>query len=533
LFELLENEKMKRRKFIESSLILGGAAAAPAGLAAGMKVAQPCDDTGAVGHSFAAYTRLGVIQPKSSDQITDSYWGIQAGAFDDKTLAMAKAIGVKWTRIIMGWDGIEKQKGQFDWSRMDATLDALLKFGITPFVTLSRGNPLYTGIGRYDDPKLAAIYGDSPAPPLDDAGHAAWLVFVEKAIKRYMDRIRHWEVWNEPNHRKYWGAPPDGEDYGKLVRITVRKIRSLYPEAKIIAGSTAGIRPEFFDTFLAHCEPELIDVMSFHNYGARPENRAYRMEAFKKVLDKYNPDFEIWQGECGIASQSRTTGYRGTGPWGHNIQAKWLLRQSFVDTWFCQATLSNYFKLFDEGSPAPGPTKRELTDLDKRFGAPERNGSRMHAEGINQKCILSAGSGEPKPAYFAYQNLCAAMDSRYRRADPKYRFRVTDTGHFYGIGEFEDAFPSVPLLASYVSANPAFLAYSLPWFPQEEVAKYATVSLQVKAGFREPVLLDLLTGNVYVLEQFETASGKTTFEQLPLADYPMVIAERSELTVKS
>ena len=520
---------MKRRKFIESSLIVGGAAATSTGMAAGSVIGSACDDNSTAENSFAGFAKLGRLQPRSSDQIEGSYWGIQAGAFDEKTLSMARAIGVKWTRVLFGWGGVEKKKGQFDWSRTDETVDALLRFGITPFVTLTNGNAMYTGIGRYDDARLAAIYGDSPAPPLDDTTRAAWLVFVEHAIERYKDRIRYWEVWNEPNHRKYWGAPPDGEDYGKLVKVTVRKIRSLYPDAKIIAGSTAAISPEFCDKFLAHCEPELIDIMSFHNYGTRPENRVYRMTELKEVLDKYNPGFDIWQGECGMASQSRTTGYRGTGPWGHNIQAKWLLRQSFVDTWFCQATLSNYFKLSDDKSPTPGPTQRKLTDLDKKFGAPERDGSRMHADGINEKCILFAQTGQPKPAYFAYQNLCSAMDSRYRRIDPEYRFRITDTGHFYGIGEYEDAFPSVPLLASYQSAKAAFLAYWLPWFPQENVAKYATVSLDVKAGFTEPVLVDLLTGNVYALQEFETVAGKTKFGKLPLADYPMAIAERSEL----
>jgi hypothetical protein len=359
------------------------------------------------------------------------------------------------------------------------------------------------------------------------------LKFVGAAIERYKDRIRYWEVWNEPNHRKYWGAPPDGEVYGDLVRITVEKIRSLHPDAKIIAGSMAGISADFSDKFLSRCNPKLIDIISFHNYGSRPEERAYRVPDFKKVLDKYNPDFEIWQGECGVASQSRTTGYRGTGPWGLNVQAKWLLRQSFVDTWFCHATLSNYFKLFDNGDLTPEPTERVLSELDKKFGAPERRGSRVHANGVNQKCLLFAGEGRPKPAYFAYQNLCSAMDSRFKRIDPEYRFRVVDAGQFHGIGEFEDVFPSVPLLASYQSDDAAFLAYWLPWIPQESVAEMATVSLEVQAAFTDPVLLDLMTGKVYEVEEFESSPGVTSFGHLPLADYPMAIAERSELTVKS
>ncbi len=524
---------MKRRKFLKSSLVLGGAAAAPAGLVSNMANGDQSDESSAENQSFAGSSKLGKIRPKSSDQIAGSYWGIQAGAFDDQTLAKARAIGVKWTRITIGWDSVEKEKGRFDWARYDSTLDALLRFDIIPFVTLTRGNPIYTGVGRYDDPTLAAIYGTSPAPPLSLDGQKAWLNFVGAAINRYKDRIRYWEVWNEPNHRKYWGAPPSGEDYGNLLRVTVKKIRSLHPDAKIIAGSTAGIQAEFTDQYMSRCDPEQIDIVSFHNYGNRPEERVYRMPDFKKVLDKYKPGIEIWQGECGIASQSRTTGWRGTGPWGLNIQAKWLLRQSFVDTWFCHATLSNYFKLFDEGDPAPEPTERVLSDLDKKFGAPERRGSRVHANGINQKCLLFAGEGDPKPAYFAYQNLCAAMDSSYSRIDPEYRFRVTSAGQFHGIGEFEDVFPSVPLLASYRSDDAAFLAYWLPWLPQEAISKFATVSLRVRVGFRDPVLLDFISGSVYGLTEYKSSAAKSEFRNLPLADYPLAIVERSKLDLKS
>ena len=211
---------MKRRKFLESSLVAGGVAATSTSLASGLANGSGCDDTGAMNDALSGLLKLGRIQPKSSDQIAGSYWGIQAGAYDEKTLSMARAIGVKWTRVLFGWGGVEREKGHFDWSRSDESVDALLRFGITPFVTLTNGNSIYTGVGRYDDPRLAAIYGDSPAPPLDDATRAAWLVFVEHAIERYKDRIQYWEVWNEPNHRKYWGAPPEGDNYGKLVKVT-------------------------------------------------------------------------------------------------------------------------------------------------------------------------------------------------------------------------------------------------------------------------------------------------------------------------
>jgi len=158
---------MKRRSFLKSTLTLGGAAAASTGLTACSPDQSDCVESVTAAGPLAGYTKLGQVQARSSDQIDSSYWGIQAGAYDEETLAKARAIGVKWTRVLAGWPNVEKEMGQYDWADLDTAIDALLRYGITPFVTITRGNPLYTKVGTYDDPRLAAIYGDSPAPPTE------------------------------------------------------------------------------------------------------------------------------------------------------------------------------------------------------------------------------------------------------------------------------------------------------------------------------------------------------------------------------
>ena len=62
------------------------------------------------------------------------------------------------------------------------------------------------------------------------------------------------------------------------------------------------------------------------------------------------------------------------------------------------------------------------------------------------------------------------------------------------VGEYEDAYASVPLLAAFRSSDTALLA-----------------------------------GDVYALEDFQSSGGKSRFGSLPLADFPLVIAERSEI----
>jgi hypothetical protein len=475
---------------------------------------------------------IGKIKPKSSSEISGSYWGVQAGSLADSIMEKAAELGVKWTRLHARWEEIEKEKGQFDWQETDEAFEAVLKYGITPFVTLGQGHAMYSGTGSYDDPNLAAIYGDSPAPPVgSEAEMQAWLNFVGQTIERYKDRITYWEIWNEPNHRKYWGAPPNGEDYGRLVKATTEKIRSIQPDAKIVAGSTAGIDANFVDAFLSQTDPQEIDIISFHNYAPLPEDRVYRMQKYLEVINKHNPDLELWQGECGYPSQSRTTGFRGRAPWGLNIQAKWLLRQAFVDTYYCHATLSNYFILAHDGSMDPPRRTTEFTGIDTVFGYPERGGSRVYSDGINEKCILFRETQEPKPAFHAYQNLIAAMDDRYKKFATDYDIEITDQGDFYGIGEHEDAYPSVPLLVSFKTAqDKSFLAYWLPWNPQENIVHPARVNVSVKnISFEEPVLLDLLTGEVFMINGFSTENGRLTLNDLPMTDSPMALVEKSEI----
>jgi len=482
--------------------------------------------------SEAQLSRLGKIQPKKSSDIEGSYWGIQAGSLADSVLEKAAELGVKWTRLHARWEEIEQEKGQFNWHETDEAFEAVLKYGITPFVTLGQGHRLYSGTGNYDDPKLAAIYGESPAPPTgSQAEMDAWLNFVTATIDRYKDQIQYWEIWNEPNHRKYWGAPPNGEDYGRLVKATAAKIRELQPDAKIIAGSTAGIDADFVDAFLSQSDPSNIDIISFHNYANIPEDRVYRMPDYLQAINKYNPDIELWQGECGYPSHSRTTGFRGRAPWGLNIQAKWLLRQALVDTWFCGATLSNYFLLAHDGELNPDPRPGALTGVDSLFGYPERGGSRLYSNGVNQKCILFREDNSPKPGFHAYQNLTASMDNRYKPFRTKYEFQIHDQGVFYGLGVQEDAYPSVPLVASYkTNQDQYWVAYWLPWNAQEHIEDFATVSLKVNgASYDDPVLLDLLTGEVFAMEDVSREDNSVKFNNVPLGDYPIAIVERDEI----
>jgi hypothetical protein len=475
----------------------------------------------------------GKIISKNSKDIAASFWGIQAGSNREDIVAKAAEIGVKWTRLSAQWPEIEKQKGVYDFSLTDIAFKTALNNGITPFVCVGRGHPEYTGYADYDDPQLAAVYGRHIVPPIySDAQMEAFLKYIKAVVERYKDKIDYWEIWNEPNHQSYWGAVPDGKEYGKLLKRTAELVRSIDPDCKIIGGAMAGIDPEFTDDFLSQGTAHLIDIVSFHNYGAVPEERIYKAVELWEVIGKHNPGLILWQGECGYPSHSSSRDYRGRAPWGLNIQAKWLLRQSFIDTYFCKAQLSNYFLLANFGNREDVKERTNLREIDKILGFPERGGSRVRTWGVNEKCLLTNPDLKEKPAYFAYQNLCAIWEATYQPFSFDHKIEVNDEGAFYGI-KWDDAFPSVPLLASYQAENGnILLAWWLPWNMQEFIPEFAGINLTVHGiTMKEPVLVDLLEGKVYSLDSYESLTIGMLFKNLPLADFPFIICEKNALNV--
>ena len=172
-----------------------------------------------------------------------------------------------------------------------------------------------------------------------------------------------------------------------------------------------------------------------------------------------------------------------------------------------------------------------LSAVDSILGFPERGGSRVRSRGVNEKCLLTNPDLVPKPAYFAYQNLCSVMDERYKINDVDHTIQVLDQGMFSGIGPEDDAFPSVPLVAGFVTAEKHHLiAYWLPWQPQEYTPDPAIINLELKdCGFEKPVRIDLLSGEIYEISDFEMEQGKIIINNIPLTDYPFIIAELDEI----
>ena len=400
-----------------------------------------------------------------------------------KTYDHLANLGVKWARCQTGWNRCERTKGEltFDW--LDEVVDSLLKIGIQPWFNLGYGNKLYTP-DKPDDTSVgwAPVFADEP--------RQAWLRFVDKLAEHFADRVAYWEIWNEPNITAFWKPnKPNAADYVAMVRITAPVIRRHIANATIIGGAFARIPMDYIQACLKAGLAEHVDRISYHPYRPAPE-ADYDQEVgrLREMIAACNESVKVWQGENGCPSKGgpESTGALSKLDWNEHKQAKWVLRRILSDLRL-DVELTSYF---------------HTVDLVGYRGK------------TNFKGLLRGTDYTPKPSYFAYQSLCTLFAGGCRLVNQVPKL----------IGQQRTK------LVDAVFQRQGCLLYAW-WYPEDLFHKWdprsITVQITLPKGsqFDAPVLIDPLSQRVYRFPRVESANGHVTLKDLPLLDYPLIVAD--------
>ena len=165
----------------------------------------------------------------------------------EQTVQMITAAGFHWLRQSFPWEDIEIHgRGDFEdrrhephrsaWEKYDHIVALGEQYGLEVVAVL--GNP----------PDWSRADGDArgtSAPPdsFEDFGD-----YVYAVAARYRGRIRHYQIWNEPNIYPEWGDQPvDPEAYTRLLCLAYRRIKEADPDAVVVSAAlaqTQGLEPE-------------------------------------------------------------------------------------------------------------------------------------------------------------------------------------------------------------------------------------------------------------------------------------------------
>jgi xylan 1,4-beta-xylosidase len=153
----------------------------------------------------------------------------------------------------------------YNFGKIDAVYDAILKTGMKPFVEIGfMPHDLASGT------KTIFYWQGNGSPPKD---WGKWSDFMT-AFARHLEarfgvaEVRSWrfEVWNEPNLDGFW-TDGNQQTYLKLYDVTAKAIKAVDPALLVGGPSTAGAA--WVPEFLAHAKASgaAVDFVTTHAYG--------------------------------------------------------------------------------------------------------------------------------------------------------------------------------------------------------------------------------------------------------------------------
>jgi len=429
----------------------------------------------------------------------------------EKVIPIMRNSGIKWARLQSGWQRAETVPGVYDFGWLDNIVDKLLDAGITPWFSLSFGNPLY-------------MKGAAPLPPhnnyffsptaFGEEGIRGWENYCRAMAKHFKGRVDHFEIWNEPNAgflrkanlgKKIVAEEP--AEYAKLVKISAHALHEIQPEAQIIAGSISGcaICNEYISKLFKAGIADDIDIFSYHPYSAFPEFWwPDRLQFIRDEIAKTGKKIKIWQGENGRPSDSiiQNRGFKST----EGSQARYLTRRYITDLKL-KLDMTSYFLCCDIGNGYLP------------------NGA-LHAQGV-----ISAKDPEnyrPKLAFRAMQSMAYLFRRPTEAVNGVFEIRRDRPGsttevveHFSGISCcFRRG--SIPIFAYYHVTN-----IDADWTP---VSVNIHTWVDETYQWKNPVLIDPITARIYrIRKRADWCDGNygklIVFQRMPLLDYPLFMTD--------
>ncbi len=437
--------------------------------------------------------KLGTLIPKSVGASETSMWSLGCETLDrdlanwDAYKGYLVPLGIRRIRLQGGWNRTEKTKGEYDFEWLDHIVDGAHELGLAVCLETSYNNRLYEPGGAT---------GPGGLLPAGEETLAAWDKWVEAMVRRYSAKgVNEWMMYNEPNLRK--------ENTPALIVSnnirTAEVIRRVDPQAKIGAFVLAGLNLEMMRTMLTSIKEQgkldLFHWAIYHGYSGNPDRLNERMAEFNALLAEVAPKIRPWQGEAGCASEEVQFALSGI-DWTEYSHAKWNARRMLCDIGY--GVESSVFTISDLGYHK---------DFISRYGLIKTN---------PDNSVIKV-----KSAFYTVQNVVTVFNDALERV-PGYALAVEGGKTNLTWFAFRDRKSGLDVVALWDGAE----------IPSNH-SEIETVQVTVKGGrFKEPVWMDLITGNLYEIpaEQVAVSGDTTVFKGMPIYDGPAAIMDKGQVS---
>ena len=247
-----------------------------------------------------------------------------------RALSLIHDGGFRYIRQHFYWNEIEPRQGELVWDKSDRIIARIAECN-SQLIAVIDTTPVWA---RH--PGEADLVNAPPTNP-DDYGR-----FIAAFVKRYGDRVRYVQIWDNPNVHPFWGRRnADPIEYAALLRSAATNARTVNPQVKILSAGLAPsgelIRghPDYSDILFLRGlyqvgARDYFDIVAAKPYGmwSGPEDRRTDKDAFNfsraillrdEMLAYGDANKPIWAVEFGWNALPQD--WRGTpSSWGSDVE---------------------------------------------------------------------------------------------------------------------------------------------------------------------------------------------------------------------
>jgi len=321
-------------------------------------------------------------------------------------------LGIKWEQGLPGpfsWYLVEKEKGNYDWSKADQYVQQIQQYGfaivstIWPFTDWDQAS--WAPLPTKPQGSVLQELGKGRRKPYD---MNAYMSFVSAMVERYdgdgtndmpglIYPIKYWEPCDEPHLKPYFDGTP--QDYLEVLRASYEAIKKADSGAKVLFAAV-DVEGSFIKPILEE-GAEYFDIANVHCLS---NNVNFWVPELRNLLSSYGINKPIWV----------TT-------------AEFQIGRYLFD---------NYISLESQGQLlAKGSVTAFAYGADKIFNdwfrAPQTGDPRWPAEVTArfQSAALIDENGVKRPAYYALVTMIRKIEgftSAEKLAEGRFRFKIGD-----------------------------------------------------------------------------------------------------------
>jgi len=237
------------------------------------------------------------------------------GAQFQKSFSLMREAGVGFVRFDFPWDDIEPAPGRFVFDKYDRIVNAALKHDIKVLGLLVY-NPAWSG----------QAWNHAPDP-------MAYARFAQRVVDHFKDRIRHWQLWHEPDNPAFWQHQDKMQGYTALLKQTYPLLKAADPSCIIHLAGMSRSLPGGLKSVYENGGQPFFDVIAIHPF-ANPlmpgalEALHHLYQTVRRVVEQ-NGDTEkpIWLTEIGCPGmrdpRAAPNWWLGKNP-DETVQAEWV-----------------------------------------------------------------------------------------------------------------------------------------------------------------------------------------------------------------